>query len=317
SASGDYVKFIDHQSAIAQLEAERDELQRELDHFTSSGIAEIAVRNPSVMDYMSHWEGRAEAAEKRVEEFEAGIKRLSDEEELLAETTDGDMFSMVSLAAKLAASERREKELAGIVQDADDRRIEQTDRATEAEASLAERDEELCKANELISAAVDDYNQELVKLHESQNERASLEYNLDEMTADRDRWQAALAECQRKKEGLREVGVVAWEHTLHKELGQTDTEISTCSQHPFGRPGKDYSDTYTITSKPLGYITRAKKETISALSKALSPFARISTEGVAKQTENYTTVRMLSDHFHTAARVLAALSPENGGENHG
>jgi uncharacterized protein involved in type VI secretion and phage assembly len=28
------------------------------------GIAEIAVRNVSVMDYMKHWEGRAEAAEQ-------------------------------------------------------------------------------------------------------------------------------------------------------------------------------------------------------------------------------------------------------------
>jgi len=28
-----------------------------------SGIVEISVRNPSVLDYMRHWEGRAEKAE--------------------------------------------------------------------------------------------------------------------------------------------------------------------------------------------------------------------------------------------------------------
>lgn len=37
--------------------------------------------------------------------LKAGIKRLSDEEELLAETTDGDEFTLVSIAAKLAAAE--------------------------------------------------------------------------------------------------------------------------------------------------------------------------------------------------------------------
>ena len=33
----------------------------------TSGIIEVAVRNPNVMEYMRHWEGRAEAAEVALE----------------------------------------------------------------------------------------------------------------------------------------------------------------------------------------------------------------------------------------------------------
>lgn len=39
------------------------------------------------------------------ETFRIGIKRLSDEEEKLAETTDGEEFSLVSIAAQLASVE--------------------------------------------------------------------------------------------------------------------------------------------------------------------------------------------------------------------
>lgn len=39
-------------------------MQKELEHFTSSGIIEVAIRNASVSDYMRHWEGRALCAEK-------------------------------------------------------------------------------------------------------------------------------------------------------------------------------------------------------------------------------------------------------------
>ncbi|MEZ2132524.1 MULTISPECIES: hypothetical protein [unclassified Sinorhizobium] len=43
--------------------------------------------------------------------LKAGIKRLSDEEERLAETTDGEEFSLVSLAAQLASVESVNKRL--------------------------------------------------------------------------------------------------------------------------------------------------------------------------------------------------------------
>jgi predicted nuclease with TOPRIM domain len=45
------------------------------------------------------------------ERFRVGIKRLSDEEEKLAETTDGEEFSLVSLSAQLAHSEGENRRL--------------------------------------------------------------------------------------------------------------------------------------------------------------------------------------------------------------
>lgn len=47
-----------------------EELEAELHLLKTSGIAEVAARNPSVMKYMQHWEGRAEAAEERSEVLE-------------------------------------------------------------------------------------------------------------------------------------------------------------------------------------------------------------------------------------------------------
>jgi hypothetical protein len=40
-----------------------ERVERELDHFKNSGIVEVAVRNARVLEYMRHWEGRAERAE--------------------------------------------------------------------------------------------------------------------------------------------------------------------------------------------------------------------------------------------------------------
>lgn len=45
-------------------------------------------------------------AEEEVKRLRTGIKRLSDEEELCAETTGDDPFSLIYLAAKLAAAEK-------------------------------------------------------------------------------------------------------------------------------------------------------------------------------------------------------------------
>lgn len=60
-----------------------EELEAELRTMKTSGIAEVAVRNPSVMEYMQHWEGRAEAAEsklaKAVEACANVAKRMADE----------------------------------------------------------------------------------------------------------------------------------------------------------------------------------------------------------------------------------------------
>lgn len=44
-------------------------------------------------------------AAEHIEQLETGIKRLSDEDELLSETTDGEVATVVGLAAKLATAE--------------------------------------------------------------------------------------------------------------------------------------------------------------------------------------------------------------------
>lgn len=50
-------------------------------------------------------------AERERDELRVGIKRLSDEEELCSETDDGDAFDLVRLAAKLARSERKTRDV--------------------------------------------------------------------------------------------------------------------------------------------------------------------------------------------------------------
>ncbi|MBP2508164.1 hypothetical protein J2855_001799 [Agrobacterium tumefaciens] len=44
---------------------------------------------------------------------------------------------------------------------------------------------------------------------------------------------------------------VAYRHTLHSVRGQTDVEVNTGANHPFGRPGVDYSPEYWTTTEPL------------------------------------------------------------------
>lgn len=44
--------------------------------------------------------------------------------------------------------------------------------------------------------------------------------------------------------------VVAWQHTFKLE-GHTENDLSISSSHPFGRPGRDYSESAQITSSPL------------------------------------------------------------------
>ena len=56
---------------LAADEIER--LEAELDHFKSSGIIEVAVRNPNVSEYMKHWEGRAEKAEAERDQLREAV----------------------------------------------------------------------------------------------------------------------------------------------------------------------------------------------------------------------------------------------------
>lgn len=68
-------------SALDTARAEIERLRHDNEMLTTGGIIEVAVRNPSVADYMRHWEGRAEkaesaltAAQERIAELEGALK---------------------------------------------------------------------------------------------------------------------------------------------------------------------------------------------------------------------------------------------------
>lgn len=56
---------------------EVDRLRFEIDMLTRGGVIEVAVRNPSVAEYMEHWEGRAEKAESGLTEAATRIASLT------------------------------------------------------------------------------------------------------------------------------------------------------------------------------------------------------------------------------------------------
>lgn len=68
---------------------------------------------------------------------------------------------------------------------------------------------------------------------------------------------------------------VAWMHTLHMERGQTMERLSDwdgvdddCPElTAFGRPGRDYSEEYPVTTTPLYTGASANNELVDALSK--------------------------------------------------
>jgi hypothetical protein len=76
-AKGPLCYYRDHQKRLAALTLERDTLKAEIGQWKTWCIVEIAVRNPSVAEYMEHWEGRAIKAEATVERLSAPV---SDEE---------------------------------------------------------------------------------------------------------------------------------------------------------------------------------------------------------------------------------------------
>lgn len=59
----------------AYVNARAERAEAELEQWTKWGIVEIAVRNPSVSEYIRHWEGRAERAEAERDE---ALKRIED-----------------------------------------------------------------------------------------------------------------------------------------------------------------------------------------------------------------------------------------------
>ena len=67
-----------------------EELEAENHLLKTSGIVEVAVRNPSVMEYMQHWEGRAEAAEAKI------AKAVEIAEEALNFNSEGDDWHSIN-----------------------------------------------------------------------------------------------------------------------------------------------------------------------------------------------------------------------------
>lgn len=51
---------------------------------------------------------------------------------------------------------------------------------------------------------------------------------------------------------------VAWLHTMHMELDQTDERLSFTDSNPWGEPGVNYSEEYEVTSEPLYTAARTK-----------------------------------------------------------
>ena len=85
-------EVVSHKERCAALEAE-------LDHFKKSGIIEVATRNPSVKDYMDHWESRAATAESALAAMTA------ERDELAAQL--GAAKSFMERALRDAADPRR------------------------------------------------------------------------------------------------------------------------------------------------------------------------------------------------------------------
>lgn len=65
--------------AITALIAEVAALRGEVETLTTAGIVEVAVRNPSVSDYVQHWEGRANEAERKLAEAVGLLEWARDE----------------------------------------------------------------------------------------------------------------------------------------------------------------------------------------------------------------------------------------------
>lgn len=81
---------------------------------------------------------RAERAEKERDQLRAGVKRMSDEEELQSETSDGVGLSAAHFAAKLAAAEKELADAERMCDSYADENQRLHDRATTAEAALAD-----------------------------------------------------------------------------------------------------------------------------------------------------------------------------------
>ena len=63
----------------AELKYEIKRLRAELKQWTTWGVIEVAIRNPSVSEYMRHWEGRATKAEADRDSFARALHEIAEE----------------------------------------------------------------------------------------------------------------------------------------------------------------------------------------------------------------------------------------------
>jgi hypothetical protein len=70
----------DDKKRIAELEAE-------IHNWKTWGVIEVAIRNPSVSEWMKHWEGRCLKAEQEVARLSAHIQAIAKCHDLLIGTT--------------------------------------------------------------------------------------------------------------------------------------------------------------------------------------------------------------------------------------
>ena len=92
--------------AVDELGTENARLRAELKQWTTWGVIEVAIRNPSVSEYMRHWEGRATKAEAEVERLRAKAKHYEVESKKLR-TKLADIRKMDSKAFAAWQIERK------------------------------------------------------------------------------------------------------------------------------------------------------------------------------------------------------------------
>ncbi|CAM3520105.1 hypothetical protein G6L26_007630 [Agrobacterium radiobacter] len=104
---------------------------------------------------------------------------------------------------------------------------------------------------------------------------------------------------------------VAYRHTLHMELGQTDVEVNTSAKHPFGRPGADYSPEYRITTEPLYAALSAQVQDMA--SGVMASIAEERKRQIAKgydasHDDAHNTYEIIDSSWGAAARISVARS---------
>ena len=93
-------------AAVLALIAVVAALRGENETLTTAGIIEVAVRNPSVADYVQHWEGRTTEAERKLAEAVGLLERIGF-------TPDGEdglsLSECVTLARTFLSSKEAER----------------------------------------------------------------------------------------------------------------------------------------------------------------------------------------------------------------